>query len=172
MKEKLRQIFAGRQGMDELSKLLFWAAIVLFVVSALLGGAFGALADFGSHMMDICDYLLRDSCGPIAEITCMQSTCMEEREIIGKPGRLGPVTNDDVACWICRTEGGTLYNFTASRIGATFMLEIVGEGGKMIFHGDRPFELTLQLKDKNGPYTEKPQAVQVPEHQVGRKCKT
>jgi predicted RNA-binding Zn-ribbon protein involved in translation (DUF1610 family) len=43
MKEKLRQIFAGRQGMDELSKLLFWAAIELFVVSALLGGAFGSL---------------------------------------------------------------------------------------------------------------------------------
>lgn len=123
----------------------------------------GALADFGSHMMDICDYLLRDSCGPIAEISCMQSTCIKEREVPGKPGRMGRVTNDDVACWICRTEGGTLYNFTASRIGATFMLEIVGEGGKMIFHGDRPFELTLQLKDKDGAYTEKPQAVPVPE---------
>ena len=124
----------------------------------------GALADFGSHMMDICDYLLRDSCGPITEISCMQSTCIEEREIIGKPGKTGDVTNDDVACWICRTAGGTLYNFTASRIGATFILEIVGEGGKMIFHGDRPFELTLQLKDKDGAYTEKPQAVPVPEN--------
>ena len=123
----------------------------------------GALADFGSHMMDICDYLLRDSCGPITEISCMQSTCIEKREIIGKPGKTGDVTNDDVACWICRTAGGTLYNFTASRIGATFVLEIVGEGGKMIFHGDRPFELTLQLKDKDGAYTEKPQAVPVPE---------
>ena len=127
----------------------------------------GALADFGSHMMDICDYLLRDSCGPIAEISCMQSTCIKEREITGRPGRLGRVTNDDVACWICRTEGGTLYSFTASRIGATFMLEIVGEGGKMIFHGDRPFELTLQLKDKDGAYTEKPQAVPVPESCYG-----
>ena len=127
----------------------------------------GALADFGSHMMDICDYLLRDSCGPIAEISCMQSTCIKEREVPGKPGRMGRVTNDDVACWICRTEGGTLYNFTASRIGATFMLEIVGEGGKMIFHGDRPFELTLQLKEKDSAYTEKPQAVPVPESCYG-----
>ena len=127
----------------------------------------GALADFGSHMMDICDYLLRDTCGPIQEISCMQSVCIGEREIIGKNGKMGTVTNDDVACWICRTEGGTLYNFTASRIGATFMLEIVGEGGKMIFNGSSPFELTLQLKDKDGAYTEKPQVVPVPESCYG-----
>lgn len=97
----------------------------------------------------------------------MQSVCIGEREIIGKNGKMGTVTNDDVACWICRTEGGTLYNFTASRIGATFMLEIVGEGGKMIFNGSSPFELTLQLKDKDGAYTEKPQVVPVPESCYG-----
>ena len=43
MKEKLRQIFTGRQGMDELSKLLFWAAITLFVLAVFLGGALGSL---------------------------------------------------------------------------------------------------------------------------------
>ena len=43
MKDKLRQIFTGRQGMDELSKLLFWAAMALFVLAAFLGGAFGSL---------------------------------------------------------------------------------------------------------------------------------
>lgn len=127
----------------------------------------GALADFGSHMMDICDYLLRDCCGEIEEISCMQSVCIPEREIIGKPGRMGKVTNDDVACWICRTTGGVLYNFTASRVGATFMLEIVGEGGKMIFNGARPFELTLQLKDVNGGYASAPQVVPVPESCYG-----
>lgn len=127
----------------------------------------GALADFGSHMMDICDYLLRDTCGSICEIQCMQDICIEEREVIGKPGKLGKVTNDDVACWICRTTSGTLYNFTASRIGATFMLEIVGEGGKMIFNGAAPFELTLQLKDKNGGYATRPEVVPVPEECYG-----
>ena len=80
---------------------------------------------------------------------------------------MGKVTNDDVACWICRTTSGTLYNFTASRIGATFMLEIVGEGGKMIFNGARPFELTLQLKDKNGGYASRPEVVPVPEECYG-----
>ena len=43
MKEKLRQIFTGRQGMDELSKLLFWAAMALFVLAVFLGGALGSL---------------------------------------------------------------------------------------------------------------------------------
>ena len=127
----------------------------------------GALADFGSHMMDVCDYLLRDSCGPIAHIACMQNVCIPERELIGRPGRMGAVTNDDVACWICRTEGGALYNFTASRIGATFLLEIVGEGGKMIFDGSHPFQLTLQLKEKNQGYSGPPQVIPVPEECYG-----
>ena len=43
MKEKLRQIFTGRQGMDELSKLLFWAAIALFALAVWAGGALGSL---------------------------------------------------------------------------------------------------------------------------------
>lgn len=127
----------------------------------------GALADFGSHMMDICDYLLRDTCGKIREIHCMEHTGIRQREVIKKAGTMGDVTNDDVACWNCRTESGTLYSFTASRIGATFMLEIVGEGGKMIFDGARPFELTLQLKDKTGGYRKAPETVQVPEECFG-----
>ena len=47
------------------------------------------------------------------------------------------------------------------------MLEIVGEGGKMTFHGDRPFELTLQLKDKTGGYAKAPEVVPVPEDCYG-----
>ena len=43
MKEKLRQIFAGRQGMDELSKLLFWLGIALFTLALVCGGALGSL---------------------------------------------------------------------------------------------------------------------------------
>lgn len=127
----------------------------------------GALADFGSHMMDICDWLLRGTCGPIAEISCMTSTVIPERERINRPGKMGMVSNDDVACWICRTEDGTLYNFTASRVGASFMLEIIGEGGKMIFDGMKPFELKLQLKDKDKGYASRPEIVPVPEECYG-----
>lgn len=122
----------------------------------------GALADFGSHMMDICDHILRPTCGRIVQIQCMQGTYIPQREVIGKPGRLGKVTNDDVAVWNCRTESGTLYSFTASRIGAAFQLELTGEGGRAIYDGAKPYQLTLQLKDKNGGYTGAPQEVPVP----------
>lgn len=97
----------------------------------------------------------------------MQDRVIPEREVIGRPGTMGEVTNEDVACWTCRTEKGTLYSFTASRVGATFILEIVGEGGKMAFNGARPFELTLQLKDKDGGYRSAPEAVPVPEECYG-----
>ncbi len=43
MKEKLQNLFRGRQGMDELSRLLFRAAIAGFVLSLILPGALRAL---------------------------------------------------------------------------------------------------------------------------------
>ncbi len=43
MKEKLHQIFTGRQGMDELSKLLFWAAMIGFFLAAMLPGRLTSL---------------------------------------------------------------------------------------------------------------------------------
>lgn len=131
----------------------------------------GALADFGSHMMDICDYILGDSCGRIQQIQCMQGTYISQREIIGKPGEMGDVTNDDVACWNCRTEKGTLYSFTASRIGAAFVLEVTGEGGRAIYHGSDPFRLTIQKKDIDGGYTGAPTVVEVPVECLGAESK-
>lgn len=43
MKEKLQNLFRGRQGMDELSKLLFWSAIGGYVLAVVLPGALRAL---------------------------------------------------------------------------------------------------------------------------------
>ena len=43
MKEKLQNLFLGRQGMDELSKLLFWVGIVLFALAVVLPGALTSL---------------------------------------------------------------------------------------------------------------------------------
>ena len=43
MKEKLRRLFYGRQGMDELSKLLFWCAVGGYVLALVLPGALRAL---------------------------------------------------------------------------------------------------------------------------------
>ena len=43
MREKLRNLFYGRQGMDELSKLLFWGALAGFVLALVLPGALRVL---------------------------------------------------------------------------------------------------------------------------------
>ena len=43
MREKIRQIFTGRQGMDELSKFLFWTGLAGFVPALLIGGGLGSL---------------------------------------------------------------------------------------------------------------------------------
>ena len=43
MKEKLRNLFSGRQGMDELSKLLFWCAVGGYALALALPGALRTL---------------------------------------------------------------------------------------------------------------------------------
>ena len=43
MKEKLQNLFRGRQGMDELSKLLFWTAAAGCALALVLPGALRAL---------------------------------------------------------------------------------------------------------------------------------
>ena len=43
MKERFRQFFSGRQGMDELSKVLFWSSIIAFFLSVLTAGILGGV---------------------------------------------------------------------------------------------------------------------------------
>ena len=43
MKEKLQNLFLGRQGMDELSKLLFWAGLAGIALACFLPGALRTL---------------------------------------------------------------------------------------------------------------------------------
>ena len=43
MKQKLQNLFIGRQGMDELSKLLFWCGLALFLPGLFLPAGIGSL---------------------------------------------------------------------------------------------------------------------------------
>lgn len=122
----------------------------------------GATSDFGSHMLDICDWLLREKCGPIREVTCKQHICIPEREIIGQPGKMGKVTNDDVGMWIARTENGVMESFIASRVGAVFRLEIIGSGGTLLFDADNGESIVYHEKDKMGGYKGTPKVLPCP----------
>lgn len=121
----------------------------------------GAIADFGSHMLDIGDMLLREKSGKIVEVACMENTFITERQKIGKE-EYGRVTNGDVAVFSARTEKGALLSYTASRIGGDHTVEIYGSGGYIGFKGDRPFEVMIQKKDIEGAYEPNKEIVEVP----------
>ncbi|MCR5576662.1 MAG: hypothetical protein K6F56_06600 [Oscillospiraceae bacterium] len=51
MREKLEKLFRGRQGMDELSKLLFWCGVGGFALALVLPGALRVLLTAFSTML-------------------------------------------------------------------------------------------------------------------------
>lgn len=126
----------------------------------------GALADFGCHMLDLADYLLRDVEGEIKEISGFTNTFIKERRII-ESSEIGQVTNDDSAVFSAKTENGALLSFVASRLGvARHTLEIYGSGGMMLFRDDKPQEVEVMFKDINGGYDKKPEFIKVPDEYI------
>lgn len=126
----------------------------------------GALADFGCHMIDLCDWTLQKVCGDIQAVQGFTNCAIPQREQIFQQGR-GAVTNDDSAVFNMQFESGALASFVASRLGVLrHTIEVYGEGGMMLFRDDRPGEIELWPKEKNGSYSGKPELFQVPEELV------
>jgi predicted dehydrogenase len=63
----------------------------------------GALADFGCHMIDLCDWLLHETQGPIVQACGMVARSIPTRADI-ETGEMKPVTNDDSASFTLRLE--------------------------------------------------------------------
>lgn len=132
----------------------------------------GSMADFGAHMLDLSDYLLRKDCGAFVSYSATTSTQITERyeidptDVMG--GRLGdkkvPVTNDDTAVFTAITESGALFSFMTSRInlsGADF--EIIGENGAISNSSKYPKNtIGMMLKGQPVPGQEKPTFWMVP----------
>lgn len=126
----------------------------------------GALADFGCHMLDLCDWTLHGVSGDIVEVQGMTSCTIPERKKIFSDG-VGAVTNDDSAAFNLRFESGTLASFMASRLGVRrHTIEVYGEGGMMLFRDDKPNEVEVWFKEKNGGYTGEAEVIQVPQEMV------
>ncbi len=122
----------------------------------------GALADFGCHMVDLCDWLLRETQGPIVQACGMVARSIPTRADI-ETGEMKPVTNDDSASFTLRLESGALASFVASRLGvARHTLEIYGEGGMLLFRDDRPNEVEQWLKLMGGGYDPKDRVESLP----------
>ncbi|SHE51599.1 Gfo/Idh/MocA family protein [Alkalibacter saccharofermentans] len=124
----------------------------------------GALADFGSHMLDLTDYLLSDTEGKISEVTSLINTCIKERNVIGGKGK-APVTNDDTAAFAVKLKEGAVSTFLSSRVGlSAHNWEIIGEGGILIYFGDdNKIKMLLKDKDESFAFDKSPEIIDVPE---------
>lgn len=126
----------------------------------------GALADFGCHMVDLCEWTLSGTSGKIKAVQGFVSCTIPERNKIFEEGK-GKVTNDDNAVFNVEFENGTLASFVASRLGVRrHTIEVYGEGGMMLFRDDRPNEVEVFFKEKNGGYNGDAEIIQVPEEMV------
>lgn len=109
----------------------------------------GAVADFGSHLLDMTDWLLRDVCGPYSQVQCMEGCFIPQRTSVRGDAQES-VTNDDVAVFTARMESGALGSFTTSRIGSDHTLEIYGSGGYLAIDGSDAFSLIVQKFNEHG----------------------
>lgn len=126
----------------------------------------GALADFGCHMLDLCDWTLHKVSGKIKAVQGLVSCTIPERDNVFGEGR-GKVTNDDNAVFNIEFESGTLASFVASRLGVRrHTIEVYGEGGMMLFRDDKPNEVEVLFKEKNGGYSGEAQIIQVPDEMI------
>jgi predicted dehydrogenase len=128
----------------------------------------GALPDFGSHMLDLADYLVAEENGKIAQVQCFKNTFITERPAIEGSG-VEPVTNDDSAVFTAVTEKGSLLSFLSCRIGMPFeTLQIIAGGGMLFFNAMERKKIGLQFKDKNGGYSGPMENREIPEEHFGR----
>lgn len=106
----------------------------------------GAMADFGSHMLDIVDGLFRERIGKYRSVQAMSTICIPKRK--SETGEaMETVDNDDVAAFNMKTEEGVIISFTASRVGSSHQMEIFGEKGYALFDGSKPLQLVIGKKE-------------------------
>lgn len=107
----------------------------------------GALGDFGSHLVDLVDFVAGQRYTTVG--------CMTETVIPTRPGQDGPgtVENDDAAVFIAGGQG-SIGSFTVSRTGMDdIMLLVTGQGGMAQLSLRGPGSVTYWEKQPDGGYT-------------------
>jgi predicted dehydrogenase len=168
----VRQLLAGR----ELGEIIhfsgrYWEDYALDPATPLSwryqgGTGSGALADLGSHLIDLAEQL----CGPITEVSgAMTRTVLTTRPVpagstvghgqAGVTGEAGPVQNEDAAVFTGRFGSGAMGTFSVSRVahgqpdGLGF--EMFGTAGSAAFDLHRMGEFTVSTAGPrpgvNGP---------------------
>ncbi len=109
----------------------------------------GALADIGSHVLDMLSYLL----GDFAAVQATLDTLIPERPVAKGSTETGPVTVDDVAFLNLRTASGAVGPVEINRVatGTTneLQVEVYGEHGALRFDAADP--AWLEVYDARQP---------------------
>ena len=120
----------------------------------------GALGDFGSHLIDLADYIAKQR---YETIQCMTGQTIPIRQN-------GAVENDDVAMFIAKGENG-MGSFTLSRTGLDdIMVLISGEGGLIQLSLRKPASIVFWEKEITGGYTGKSERREFPEQNPFEAC--
>lgn len=98
-------------------------------MSGAAGG--GVVADLGSHIMDVIEYL----CGPIAELTATTRIAYPQRPSVADPSRMVDVDAEDNMHVIARLKSGATGTITATKIATSaedeLGFEIFGTKGSL-----------------------------------------
>jgi predicted dehydrogenase len=126
-------------------------------VDAAAGGASRAFADIGSHLCDLLEWitgerftsLIATLGTPIAERSAAASRVAFQAS--GEVKETKPVSTEDVACLILRTDRGTLASLTVSQVSAgrknRLWFEIDGEKQSAIFDLESPEQLWIGKRE-------------------------
>lgn len=121
----------------------------------------GAIADFGSHVVDTFTYLTGER---IEKVSAIKQTFIKTRPA-NRHGQT-EVENDDACVFNAMTKSGALLSATVSRVGMDDMRIIVaGEGGMASLTMRKSDKILFWNKAKDGGYVETPEEIEVP-HEV------
>ena len=112
---------------------------------------FGALADFGSHLIDLADFIAGQR---FRKVSCMLDTVIGTR--LNAQGEPAAVENDDLSALIAETSSG-LHMMHTSRVGMDeTMINITGEGGIVQVSLRHPDKVLFWKKECPGAYEKAP----------------
>jgi len=117
----------------------------------------GALGDFGSHLVDLADFVAGQR---YSEVSAFTETVIPQRM---HKGVMTGVENDDAAAFVAKGSRG-IGSYTVSRAGMDdVMLLITGEGGMLQLSLRAPSGITYWEKLPDGGYTGKIETYSFPE---------
>lgn len=119
----------------------------------------GAVADFGSHVVDLFTYLTGEK---IESVVAKKKTFIKKRP--PNPKGQTDVENDDSCVFCGETGSGVLLSATVSRVGMDDMrIVIAGEGGMVSLTMRESDKILFWHKEKDGAYSDKYEVIEVEE---------